>query len=442
MDLSGLCLLPWHLYALWALLVPCIIAFYPPNKSRKWVACGILGFILYKAEFIHKINSSERGKSIPLILQGVLFNLFFYTFNLFFLVEFPEWVDYRVAVETRENVKKLRCGSYRKLKWAINRSIICTLLGKGWNFEIKQLPVAKDKKINSNSNSNFLIRLLIKNLTMFIIFDAFFKLYLSTDYIQSNGWASENIQDLNPFVKSSLALSKKICLSFASVYCVYFGITIMYNISVLIQFFIFKNAQISDFKSPFGSFNGVYTIRTLWGNFWHKLMYPLAMPQSMYLVGCDYMARHLNIKPRFGTEIWRKYLLFALVFTFTGLFHAMGTLNLPWDIGAGYNVNVPFKILHGTWMSRCFFSFFFFQMQFVLIVIEEFMVSLYQWMHGPKLPHWLSSAIGILWIGVSEIYLLQSYIDEVVKGGFDIRELDTVRTPVGIILGKGERRIK
>jgi hypothetical protein len=393
---------------------------------------------LIKAQFFYKINSNNSNISIPLILQGVLINLFFYTFNLFFLVEYPELTDYRPKIESLNYVKSLKLGSWKKFIWSIQRSILITLIGNGWNWQISSNSFnEKNRLFNNKSNwlKNFIFN---KLLLKYTIYDVFFHLYISTDYIESNGCDIDHVNDLIFFNQNSkISFFKQLILAFGSVYCIYFGIDILYDISIFINVFLLKTSNLNDYYHLFGSFKNDYTIKSLWGNVWHKLMYQLAVPQSKYLTGCDYKAKHLNKNPRFGNEIWRKYLMYFMVFIFTGLFHAAGTLNMPWSNGLNYNINIPYHdyfINHLPFFTaKCFYSFIFFPAQFILILIENCVQYLFKRMINIKLPHNLKMTIGLTWIALSEMYLLQLYMDELVKSGFDVKELVVPFTPVHLI---------
>lgn len=434
MDLSSLLLLPWKWYLLWAFMIPVLLTIIPPKPYRAYISCTILFAILIKAQFFYLIDPlSNKNTSIALILQGVLINLFFYTFNLFFLVEYPELTDFRPKIETLNQVKNLKPCTWEKFIWCINRSILVTLLGHGWNWQISdsKLPIPFKYKNNLNWLKYFFFK---KILIGYTIFDFFFQLYLSTDYIKTKGWGKNNINDLILFSKNSnLSIKSQILLAFGSVYCIYFGIEILYNIFVFINIFLLRNSSINDYPNLFGNFKNNFTIKSLWGNVWHKLMYQLAVPQSKFLVGCDYKAKHLNKKPRFGNEIWRKYLMFLMVFVFTGIFHASGTLNMPWLNGERFNINTPFKNYLPKFASKCFFSFIFFPCQFFLIIIENLIQFIWKKYINIKLPKFLYPVIGLTWIGLSEIYLLQLYIDELVKSGFDINELLIPYTPIHLL---------
>lgn len=432
MDLSSLLLLPLHWYLLWAFMVPTLLTIIPPKPYRAYISCAILFSILIKAQFYYVIDSSiHKNTSIALILQGVLLNLFFYTFNLFFLVEYPELTDFRPGLETLNQVNSLKPCTFKKFKWCIQRSILVTLLGNGWNWQISDSN--SNSNANANSKSNY-FKWLKNFIIYYTIFDIFFHLYLSTDFIKSNGWDNNHIHDLILFSKDSkISILKQFILAFGTVYCIYFGISSIYNIFIFINVFILRISSFNDYNNLFGNFNNQFTIKSFWGNVWHKLMYQLAVPQSKYLSGCDYKAKHLNKPPRFGNEIWRKYLMFFFVFIFTGIFHASGTLNMPWKNGAGYNINIPFSNYLPKFALKCFYSFIFFPVQFFLILIESFVILFWKKFIKIKLPKFIYIIIGLSWIGLSEIFLLQLYIDEIVKSGFDINELVIPFTPVHII---------
>lgn len=421
--------LPFQWYGLWAITTPLCLTFIPPKPYRAYVSCSILFSILIKAQLFYEIDPSKENASIALIFQGVLFGLFFYTFNLFFLVEYPEFTDYRIGIETLDDVRSLKQGTWKKFKWAVARTSISTITGHGWNWQIRgSKAVGKEKKEWLKS---FIIHDLIIKYT---IFDILFHLYLSTDYIKYDAWGPNNVNDLifmHP--QSQLSPIKQLLLTVGSLYCVYFGIEMMYKIVVFINVYLLGTYELHDYPEIFGSFNGAYTVKSLWGNVWHKLMYQLAVPQSQYLAGRDFKAKHLGKAPRFGNEMWNKYLMYLLVFVFTGIFHATATLNMPWNVGAGYNINAPFAEHLPRFMSRCFYSFFFFPCQFMLILVETFVIKCYKKYIGVRLPQGAVKVIGIAWIGLSEMYLLELYIDEMAKSGFKIRELVVPNTPVHLL---------
>lgn len=433
MNLTSLLSLPFFWYICWATAVPLCLTIFPPEPYRKYVSCIILFSILIKAEFFFKIDPSQDNVSIPLTLQGVLFNLFFYTFNLFFVVEYPDLTDYRPGTETLDYVRALKPCTWEKFKWSVQRSILVTLVGHGWNWQISK-PFGTPQLSNSEWLLHFIfVKLLLKYTT----FDILFHLYLSTDYIKTRGWGPDNLQDLiflHP--NSKLSVLHQLVLAFASVYCIYFGIETLYDIAKFLNVFIFRTANLNDYPLLFGTFQNDFTIKSLWGNVWHKLMYQLSVPQSKYLAGCDYKSKHYNRKPRYGLEKWRKYLMYLLVFTFTGMFHACGTLNMPWAHGAGYNINIPFHdylIKHlPEFMTKCFYSFIFFPAQFVLIVMETGASWLFRKItnNRVRLSRTTRMLIGMIWISLSEITLLQLYIDELVKSGFNVAELASPLTPV------------
>lgn len=433
MNLTSVLLLPLTWYMLWAFTIPLCLTIFPPKAYRKYVSCILLYSILIKAEFFYKIDPTGINLSIPLILQGVLFNLFFYTFNLFFVVEYPELTDYRPGIETLDYVKSLKPCTWSKFKWSVQRSILVTLMGHGWNWQI-----SKSIKTPQLSNTQWLLHFIfIKLLLKYTIYDIFFHLYLSTDYIKLKGWGPNHLQDLiflHP--NSQLSIPHQIVLAFGSVYCIYFGIETLYDITKFLNIFVFKTAKLNDYPPLFGTFQNDFTVKSLWGNVWHKLMYQLSVPQSKYLAGCDYKAKHHNKKPRYGLEGWRRFLMYLLVFVFTGIFHAIGTLNMPWLHGAGYNINIPFhdyliRYLP-KFMTRCFYSFIFFPAQFMLILIETIAQCVFKKATNDKikLSDTTKMVIGLTWISLSEISLLQLYIDELVKSGFDISELISPHTPV------------
>lgn len=432
MNLSSITLMPIYWYALWAICVPLCLTIIPPKPYRAYISCFLLFSILIKAQFFFSIDPNSNAASIALILQGTLLNLFFYTFNLFVLVEYPELTDFRPGIESLEDVRSLETCTWKKFKWCVQRSILVTVIGQGWNWQISSSCVRKKKVQNTVVwlKSFILYKLILR----YTLYDIFFHLYISTDYIKSRGWGVGNEQDLILFSPhSKLNLAKQLVLAFGSVYCVYFGIETLYDIFMILNVFVFKTSTLNDYLPLFGSFNNSYTVRSLWGNVWHKLMYQLAVPQSQYLSGCDYKAKHLNVKRRYGNEKWRTYLMFFFVFVFTGIYHASGTLNMPWSIGPQYNTNIPFAWVLPRFLKRCFYSFIFFPMQFVLIIFETLVQGFYKKYVKFVLPKSLLMVIGLAWIAISEVYLLQLYIDELVKSGFNIEELLVPVTPVHVI---------
>lgn len=428
MNLQSVLLLPWFWYILWGVMIPVCLTIIPPKPCRRYISCAILFGILTKAQFFYHIDSESQYASIPLILQGVLLNLYFYTFNLFFLVEYPEFTDYRPGVETLDQVRALKPCTWEKFKWCCQRSILVTLMGHGWNWQISD---SKGYK-RSISNVEWLKTFFIKKLIIgYTIYDIFFHLYLSTEVIQTRGWGEGHTKDLVFFAKESqLSILKQGILALGTAYCIYFGIVTLYSIAIFMNVFLFKTAELQDYPELFGSFQGDYTVKSLWGNVWHKLMYQLAVPQSKLIAGCDYKSKHLDKNPRYGTEVWRKYVMFFFVFVFTGIFHAAGTLNMPWSFGARYNINAPFVEMMPHFMSRCFYSLLFFPLQFALIIFETGVQLMWNKFFNIKVPKILRIIIGLTWIGLSEAFFVQLYIDELVKSGFDITELVVPYTPV------------
>lgn len=435
MDLRSIYLLPVQWYLLWAVLVPVCLTVIPPRPYRAYVSTALLYAVLVKAQFFSPIDTSGGDASVALILQGVLLNLFFYTFNLFFLVEYPELTDYRPRYETRQHVRALRPCTWQKFRWCVQRSVLVSLTGNGWNWQVSSVEHHRRRLHVSTWLKHFLVNKLLVGYTLY---DIFFHLYLSTAYIRTQGWGPGHTRDLVLFASdSTLPVWKQLILAVGSAYCIHFGIDTLYTLTMLVHVFVLRTASIDEFPPLFGSFQGQYTVRSLWGNVWHKLMYQLAVPQSKFLAGCDYKATHRNDRPRYGTETWRKYLMFFLVFTFSGIFHAAGTLNMPWSLGAGYNTNSPFSGTHsGTLtgvLSRCFYSFIFFPAQFVLIILETLVQTLWNKCLRIRLPPAVTAAIGLTWICLSEVYLLQLYIDELTKSGFNVAELVVPFTPVHYI---------
>lgn len=428
MDLRSLLLLPWHWYLLWGFMVPLCLTIIPPKLYRAYISCFLLFGILTKAQFFYHIDAKQHNAAVGRVVQGALLNLYFYTFNLFFLVEYPEFTDYRPGVETLEQIRLLKPCTWKKFKWCCQRSILMTLIGHGWNWQ----PSGSKKHISVIKNHRWLKSFFINKLLIgYTLYDIFFHLYLSTDYIQTKGWGEGHTADLIFFAKSSnLSFLKQSVLAFASLYCIYFGIETLYSISIFVNVFIFRTAQLKNYRNLFGSFNGDYTVKSLWSNVWHKLLYQLAVPQAKFIAGCDYKSKHLDKRPRYGNEPWRKYLMFFMVFVFTGLVHAAGALNMPWYYGTQYNIHVPFANSVPVCVSRCFYSFIFFPIQFVLIVVETLVRWAWKKYLGLKLPKLLQLFLGLSWIALSEAYFLQLYIDEMVKAGFDISELVVPFTPV------------
>ena len=423
-------------YLLWALLIPVCLTVIPARPYRAYISTALLYAVLVKAQFFSPIDASAGDASIALILQGVFLNLFFYTFNLFFLVEYPELTDYMPRYETPEHVRVLRPCTWQKFRWCVQRSILVSLTGNGWNWQVSSVDSAS---VNRQRTSTWLKHFLVDKLLVgYTIYDFFFHLYLSTDYIRTQGWGQGHTRDLILFASDSkLSIWKQLLLAFGSVYCIHFGIDMLYSITMLLHVFVLRTATLDEYPPLFGSFQGKYTVRSLWGNVWHKLMYQLTVPQSKFLAGCDYKAAHLNERPRWGTETWRKYLMFLLVFIFSGIFHAAGTLNMPWSLGAGYNSNSPFSavqsgVLLGV-LSRCFYSFIFFPAQFALILAETLVQTLWNRFVRIRLPPAVIAAVGLTWICLSEVYLLQLYIDEMTKSGFNVAELVIPFTPVHCI---------
>lgn len=436
MDVRFLLWLPLQWYLLWALLVPICLTVIPPKPYRAYLSCALLFAVLVKAQFFSPIDHTADDASIGLILQGIFFNLFFYTFNLFFLVEYPELTDYRPRYETLADVRALQPRTWKKFKWCVQRSILVTLVGHGWNWQISSMNQnSHHYHVGKKSTVQWLKRFIVRKLIIgYTIYDIFFHLHLSTDFIRSGGWGEGHTKDLMLFSsESKLSTLKQLILAFGSAYCIHFGIDTLYNLAIFANVFVLRVSSIDEFPELFGSFQGQYTVRSLWGNVWHKLMYQVAVPQSKYLAGCDYKAKHLNEKPRFGNETWRKYFMFFLVFVFTGIFHAAGTLNMPWKTGAGYNINSPFT--PGNWgiLSRCFYSFIFFPAQFALILVETFVQWCWNKYVRIRLPRPITAIIGLTWIALSEVCLLQMYSDEIVKAGFNIAELTVPFTPVHYI---------
>lgn len=417
MDLSSILILPLHWYLLWALLIPICLTVIPPKPYRAYVSSILLFPILIKAQWFYKIDETNNNASIALMLQGVFINLFFYTFNLFFIVKYPELTDYRLGVESLEDVKKLRPCTWKKFNWCLHRSIWGSLVGTSWNWGPRSLPSNSSSQI---SFTNWLKSFVVK----YIIYDRMLWLFLRTEFIQTRGWGVEHVDDFNLFDENAkISTLNQLVIASCAVFCIYFGIQTIYDIMMFINVLLLRRYEFGEYLPLFGSFNGNYTVSSLWGNVWHKLMYQLTVPHSKLIAGCDYRAIHLNQPPKYGTEKWRKYLMFFLVFTFTGIFHAMGTLNMPWNLGAGYNIHAPYGEYLPKWISRCFYSFAFFQFQFFLIVLEEFVQEAYKKFINVHLPKPILFIIGMTWISISEVYLLLLYLDELVKSGFDIREL-------------------
>ncbi|ONH70532.1 hypothetical protein BOH78_5153, partial [Pichia kudriavzevii] len=94
-----------------------------------------------------------------------------------------------------------------------------------------------------------------------------------------------------------------------------------------------------------------------------------------------------------------------------------------YDIMMFINVLLLRRYEFGEYLPLCFYSFAFFQFQFFLIVLEEFVQEAYKKFINVHLPKPILFIIGMTWISISEVYLLLLYLDELVKSGFDIREL-------------------
>lgn len=435
MNLLPILLLPLEWYFLWALCVPLCLTIIPLKPYRKYLASIILFPILCWSEYFYRIDHDLNCVSIPLVLQGVFFNLILYTFNLFFLVEYPEITDFRPAVETLEEVHSLETCTWKKFKWCVQRSLLFTVTGHGWNWHNPKS--VKSDNVSFKFTEFSLYLFLSKFILKYIIYDLFLHLYLSTDYIKFGGWGKGHLKDLVLFSKDArLNPAMQIVLAIGTVYCIYFGIDTLYTIFVVLNVYVFKVYKLQDFPPLFGSFEGYYTVKSFWGNVWHKLMYQFSVPQAMFLAGCDYKSRHINIEPRFGIKKWNYYLMLLFVFLFTGLYHATGTLNMPWKKGTGYNVNVP--IAYDTkfvpsFIFRCFYSFIFFPLQFGLIILETFAINKYKKYIKVPLPNKILKLIGFTWIATSEIYLMQLYVDEMVKSGFNIEDLVVAYSPVHYI---------
>lgn len=416
-DSGIIWLLPWPWYSLWAMLIPTILTIIPPKPYRRFVAFIILYPILIKAQFFYEIDTSYEISAMCCFVQGLATAAFFYTFTLFSLAEYPEFTDYRPGIETLGYVRGLKPCTLEKFKWAFYRSFLGTFTGFGWNWEITNANKPEKSITRNKWIKNVLFKKFILARFLYQIFSNFYAL---SDYYESHGWGEGHTKDLVVLSnESSFSLFKHLLLFLSFAYCIFFILDSLYIYYVAIHVFIFGISDVNEHPELFGTFNGSYTVQSVWRNLWHKLLYYCVVPFSKFLVGCDYKAAHLNKKPRFGTEFWRTQLLYLVVFMMIGLIHVAATLYLPWENGARYNINTPQFIIDNfpTIFSRCFYSFVFFPYQYLLMIIERFIINLWKKNVGIQLPQFVSMIVGLAWIVVAEICLAQLYLDELVKGG-------------------------
>ncbi|ODV84663.1 hypothetical protein CANARDRAFT_28824 [[Candida] arabinofermentans NRRL YB-2248] len=418
MKLDFLLQLPWAYYTGWALVIPVILTTIPPKPYRKYIAISVTFPILFYATFIYQNGANPQP--LALLLQGMFSIFFLYTTELFIVTEYPEFHDYRIGFETPSLVRSYPSFSLQKFKWAIARSSY-NIRGIGWNWELSGIIHLKDKKRLKWFWNLVVYKILIR----YAIFDIMFNLYLSTAYIKGNAWDPDAI-DL--YSGSGLPLYKQSILAVCTMYCVYYGIDLLYNICAFIWIALgIYDPQ--DFPPLFGSFKNNFTVGSVWGNVWHKLMYKMTVPIARSVSEFVFKTN------KRGRSTSSKMLTYFLTFCLTGAVHAMGTSFLPWNSGAGYNINIPswcppilyilgFKVYIGRW----FWSFVLFPYQFFVIVLESACIEVWN-KTGLSMPKRLKMLLGLIFIFFAEFIICQRYVDEIAKGGLKIQDL-SLNTPI------------
>ncbi|GMF02356.1 unnamed protein product [Ambrosiozyma monospora] len=116
-----------------------------------------------------------------------------------------------------------------------------------------------------------------------LLFDVVFNIYCATRYVKMNGWndpvlvATGQEPELSLYSASGLPLWKQLVLALCTVYVVYFGLNVLHVASCFI-WVVLGLCPVEECSPVFGSFKGVYTVRSFWRNVWHRLMYQVTVP--------------------------------------------------------------------------------------------------------------------------------------------------------------------
>ncbi|GMG19074.1 unnamed protein product [Ambrosiozyma monospora] len=275
--LTKLSPLPFHLYGLWAVATPILLTIIPPKPYRKYISIPISFTILYCAT-TYPIDK-ETG-TFASLLNGIFVILYLYTLDVFVVTEYPEFRNHRPSIgETQQYViDHYTKPSWAKFWWCLQRTFF-NIRGIGWNWEVKGLapPVYKSRFwwVMDAVFVQFGLKALL--------FDVVFNIYCATKYVNMNGWndpvlvATGQEPELSLYSGSGLPLWKQLVLALCTVYVVYFGLNVLHVANSLI-WVVFRLCPVEDCSPVFGSFKGVYTVRSLWRNVWHRLMYQMTVP--------------------------------------------------------------------------------------------------------------------------------------------------------------------
>lgn len=399
--------LPFFYYILWSVMSIFFLQL-PPKPWRKWVSIPVLFAITTKATFFHENN----GVGLSKLLQGIFSVIYLITLEIFYVTEYPELYEYRVGVETLEQVKHYKGFSKEKIMWAIARAHF-SLRGIGWNTCQKHLK--QHSTINKQGKWEWISEILLFEIVFKFGFAIIaIDLFLNSSYMKGAGW------DKNAFDLYSQGF-QSIWYQFLFLSLTGFGIH--YSISTLyylgaISLVALGFYEVSDFPPIFGSLFAATTVRDFWSKFWHQLLYKPCVPLAIKL-------SHLVTKEKF----WNRLLSVYLTFILTGILHAMGTSFLDWNGPLDYNPNIPswlppqITILGTTWhIGRYFYSFIYFPYQAVLITIETIVIELWK-RYCFEIPKPFAKIIGFIWVFSSQYMLGHCYVDDMIKGGIRVEDV-------------------
>ncbi|GMG55768.1 unnamed protein product [Ambrosiozyma monospora] len=82
-------------------------------------------------------------------------------------------------------------------------------------------------------------------------------------------------------------LWKQMVLALGAAYIIYFTLHIM-HVANCFLWVVFGLCPVEECPPAFGSFNGVFTVKSFWGDFWHKLMYQMTVPIVKFVCFAGY----------------------------------------------------------------------------------------------------------------------------------------------------------
>ncbi|GMF00522.1 unnamed protein product [Ambrosiozyma monospora] len=249
--------------------MPTLLTLIPPKPYRKYICVPILYTILYFAT-TYPIDSQKH--TYGNLFNGVFILLYWYTLDVFVVTEYPELRNYHVAIgETQEFViSHYTKPSFAKWRWCAQRTFF-NIRGIGWNWEIKGLP----PPVYKTRLGWLLDAIFIQGGLKSLIFDIFFNIWAATKFIKMDGWNDPELVASGKEPELCLysgPLWKQMVLAFAAAYVIYFNLHIM-HVASCFPWVLFGLCPVEECSPAFGSFNGVFTVKSLWGNFWHKLIY-------------------------------------------------------------------------------------------------------------------------------------------------------------------------